>query len=65
VRLAKPPATVKPLGYLVYGPASKSCRGVQDRLRMHPRTFDLRVSARCGRAAGNALARLYIGGLPH
>lgn len=63
VRLAKPPGAVQPLVDLGYGPADKSCKHVHDRLRLHSRSFDLRVDARCGRAAGNAVAHLYVGGL--
>ena len=63
VRLAKPPGTVKPLLDLGYGPADKSCSSIHDRLRMRSRTFELRVNAHCGRAAGNTVAHLYIGGL--
>jgi hypothetical protein len=63
VRLAKPPGTVRPLMYLAYGRANKSCSKVSSRLRLHTRTFDLRVGARCGRAAGNAVAHLFVGGL--
>jgi hypothetical protein len=63
VRLAKPADTVEPLVHLGYGPVDTPCRGVQDRLRMHSRTFDLRVRARCGRAAGNTMAHLAVGGL--
>jgi hypothetical protein len=63
VRLAKPLGTVEPLVYVSYGRANKSCTNVTDRLRLRSRTLDLRVNARCGRAGGNALAYLYIGGL--
>jgi hypothetical protein len=63
VRLAKPPGTVKPLVYLGYGRADKSCSNVLDRLRLRSRTLDVRVSARCGLAAGNSVANIYIGGL--
>lgn len=63
VQLAKPPGTVKPDASLAYGRANRSCRSVGSRLRLKSRTFDLRVDARCGRAAGNAVAHLYIGGL--
>ena len=63
VQLAKPPGSVQPLASLGYGQADKSCRSLHDRLRMHSRAFDLRVEAHCGRAAGNAMAHLYVGGL--
>ena len=63
VRLSKPPGTVRPLMSLGYGRSAKSCRNVTTRVRLHSRTFDLRVSARCGRAAGSSVAHLYIGGL--
>jgi hypothetical protein len=63
VRLAKPPGTVAPYAHLAYGRADKSCSNVRYRLRLGSRTFALRVDARCGRAAGNAAAHLYIGGL--
>jgi hypothetical protein len=63
VRLAKPPGTVKPLLYLGYGRADKSCSNVRSRLRRRSRTLDLHINARCGRAARNARAHLYIGGL--
>jgi hypothetical protein len=58
LRLAKPPATVKPLLYQGYGRAAKSCSNVRDRLRLCSRMLDLRVNARCGRAARNAVAHL-------
>jgi hypothetical protein len=63
VQFAKPAGTVQPLLSLSYGRANRSCRSVRARLRAQSRTFDLRVDARCGRAAGNALANLYVGGL--
>ena len=63
VRLPKPPGRAEPLSYLDYGTANKSCRSVRSQLRDRSRTFDLRVSASCGRAAGNAMAHLYVGGL--
>ncbi len=63
VQLAKPPGTVKPLVYLGYGPAKRTCGHGGSRLRMRARTFVISVNARCGRAAGNAMAHLYIGGL--
>jgi hypothetical protein len=63
VRLSKPPGAVRPLMYLAYGRANKSCSSVRTRLRLQSRTLDVRVNARCGRAARNAVAHLYIGGL--
>ena len=63
VRLPQPPGTVQPLVHLGYGSADKPCRSVHDRLREHSRTFDLRVDAHCGPAAGNAMAHLYVGGV--
>jgi hypothetical protein len=63
VRLAKPPGSVQPLAYLGYGPENTRCGSVHDRLRIRPRSFSLRVNARCAPAAGNAVAHLYLGGL--
>jgi hypothetical protein len=63
VQLAKPPGTAQPLLYLGYGRAGKQCSNVSDHLILRSRTVDLRVRARCGRVAGNAVAYLYIGGL--
>ena len=63
VRLAKPPGVANPLVYLAYGQANKSCGNVHTEVRDRSRNFDLRVTARCGRSAGNALAHLSIGGL--
>jgi hypothetical protein len=49
--------------YLAYGPANKTCRSVRSRVHAGSRTFLLGVNAHCGRAAGNAVAHLYVGGL--
>jgi hypothetical protein len=63
VRLAKPLGSPDPLLYLAYGRRNTSCGNVRAGLRSRSRTFELRVTARCGRAAGNVEAHLYIGGL--
>jgi hypothetical protein len=63
VQLTKPPGTAEPLMYLAYGPANKTCRSVRSRVHAGSRTFLLGVNAHCGRAAGNAVAHLYVGGL--
>jgi hypothetical protein len=62
VTLAKPPGKIKP-------DVSLDCRTnkprghLSGRVHLHSRTFTLRVTAKCGSAAGNSVAHLYIGGL--
>jgi hypothetical protein len=63
VQLAKPRGTVAPILDVGYGPADKRCSHGHAGLRMRPQSFVLRVKARCGSAAANAIAHLYIGGL--
>jgi hypothetical protein len=63
VQVAKPLGTARPLLYVAYGHTNKRCANVRAQVRVRSRTSDLAVSARCGRAAGNAVANLYIGGL--
>lgn len=63
VSLAKPAGSVAPYAYVSYGRASTPCRRVNDRLWLRSRTFTLRITARCGRAAGNAVGHLDVGGL--
>jgi hypothetical protein len=46
-----------------YGGSDVPCKSIRHRLRLASSTLDLRVSARCGRAAGNATGHLYVGGL--
>jgi hypothetical protein len=63
VHLAKPRGTVEPYMHVSYGARRTPCGSVRPRLRLRPRSLSLRVNARCGRVAGNATGRLYVGGL--
>lgn len=63
VELAKPPGTIDPPMYLGYGPDHEPCRSVSNQIRVRSRTFDIRINARCGPAAGDQVAHLYVGGL--
>jgi hypothetical protein len=63
VRLRKPAGTVQPMMHVTYGRPAKPCRRVRPHLRLRSRTFSLRVSARCGRRAGNTVGHLDVGGL--
>lgn len=63
VHLDKPPGSVEPYAYLSYGRARGACKNVGRQLRLQPRTLDLRVTVRCGRAARGATGYLYVGGL--
>ena len=63
VHLAKPGGTVEPYVHVSYGREGTPCGSVRPRLRLRSRSLSLRVNARCGRVAGNARGRLYVGGL--
>jgi hypothetical protein len=63
VHLDKPPGKVEPYVFLTDGRAGSSCRSLSHRLRLRPRTLDLRVRARCGKVGRHATGHLYVGGL--
>lgn len=63
VHLDKPPGSVKPLVYVGTRPPTTPCTIRSRKLRMARRTFDLRISSRCGHIAQHEVGELFVGGL--